>query len=320
MRRFALRAVVSVALSGCLLIALFRLASPRAVGDLLVHARPGNLAAGFGLYALGCLARARRLRLIGLRVPLRALMAIGCVHQALNRLLPLRTGELSYPWLARRIGGQGFGQAMIGLAYLRVLDLAAVAVLFAVTLDLGRRSFLGDPRLGLVGSALLLAGAVAILVWLLPLLRLCVDVGERLLGPRRLLQRARATVDGFPRLDGGAHLRLAALSVAGWLFIYGTFAVLMAGFGKWLGLTRTILGATASVIASVQPIQGVGSFGTLEAGWALGMSLVGLDRGAAVATGVGVQLFTFAYAAILGVWGWLVLARRAPRDGLGVPG
>src|SRR4029077_14254810 len=115
-----------------------------------------------------------------------------------------------------------------------------------------------------------------------------------------------------------------ALTVAGWLLIYGTFQALLGAFRIPLGFSRTVLGATAGVIASVQPIQGGGSFGTLEVGWALGMSLVGMDRRAAVASGIGVQLCTFLYAILLGGCGWWALrGRGAPgapsRDGVGDP-
>jgi glycosyltransferase 2 family protein len=323
-KRVVLRVAVSVALSGFILVALFRLASPRAILELLRSARPGGLVLGFALYTAGCGARAWRLGTVGLRAPPATLMAVACAHQAINKVLPLRTGELSYPWLARRTGGQGFGEALIGLAYLRILDLVGVAVLFVGTLALDRRSFLGDARLGFAASLALLAGSLAVMTWLLPLLRLATDLAARLVGPRPLLARARATVDRFPKLDRRAQLALTALTVAGWLFIYGTFQALLDAFHIPLPFTRTVLGATAGVIASVQPIQGVGSFGTLEAGWTLGMSLVGLDRRAAVASGIGVQLCTFLYAILLGGWGWLALrGRPAPgarsRDGVGDP-
>jgi glycosyltransferase 2 family protein len=318
------RIALSVALSGFILVALFRLASPRAIGDLLAHARPAGLALGFGLYTLGCGARAWRLRAVGLRAPARALMAVACAHQALNKVLPLRTGELFYPVLARWTGGQGMGEALIGLAYLRIIDLVGVAALFLGTLALDRQSFLGDARLGLLASLVLLVAALAGMVWLVKVLRLAGALAERALGPRPFLARARAAVERFPRLDLRAHLALAALTIAGWLLIYGTFQALLRAFGIPLGFSRTVLGATAGVIASVQPIQGVGSFGTLEAGWALGMSLVGMDRRAAVASGIGVQLFTFLYAILLGGWGWWALRRRGPapspsRDDVGDP-
>ncbi|HEY6477451.1 MAG TPA: lysylphosphatidylglycerol synthase transmembrane domain-containing protein [Polyangia bacterium] len=324
MKRVALRVAISVALSGLILVALFRLASPRAILELIARARPTGLLLGFGLYTAASGARAWRLRAVGLRAPGTTLMAVACVHQALNKVLPLRTGELSYPWLARRTGGQGVGEAFIGLAYLRILDLFGVAVLFAGTLAFDRRSFLGDARLGFAASLALLGGSLAVMIWLLPLLRLSTDFAARLAGPRPLLARARATIERFPKLDLRAHLALTALTVTGWLLIYGTFQTLLGAFRIPLGFARTVLGATAGVIASVQPIQGVGSFGTLEAGWALGMSLVGMERRSAVASGIGVQLFTFAYAIVLGGWGWLSLRGRAAaaapaRDGVGDP-
>jgi glycosyltransferase 2 family protein len=308
-KRIVLRFVLGAAVSGLILAALLSLTSPRAIADLLARTRPAGVLHGLLLYALAYALRALRLRALGLRARWPTLFHIACVHQALNKVLPLRAGELSYPWLARRIVGQGFGEALIGLAYLRFLDLVGVAVLFAGTLALHRSLYLGDLRLGFLASLVLLFGALAALLWLLPLLRLAIGLASRLLGPRAVLRRALAAVERFPKLGLRAHVSLAALTLAAWLLVYGTFHVLLAAFGVPLDGARTVLGATAGVIASVLPVQGLGSFGTLEAGWALGMSLVGMEPRTAIATGIGIQVFTFLYAMLLGASGWLALRR-----------
>jgi len=304
--RFAAGAVVS----GLILAALLSFTDANAVASVLAKTNPIGALAGLGLYALAYVPRALRLRAVGLKAPFRTLLAISLVHAAINKLMPLRAGELSYPWLARRVAGQGIGQAFLGLVYLRILDIVGVALLFAATLAFRGSRFRGDVTWSLAFALALLVASVAALLFLRPLLRLTIALGERLAGPRGILERARRAVEAFPNLGLRAHLGLGALTVVAWLFVYGTYYTLLSAFGFAMGGAETVLGSTAGVIASVLPLQGLGSFGTLEAGWAMGMVLVGMDLASAIATGVGVQIFTFGYAMLLGAWGWWRLRPR----------
>jgi hypothetical protein len=310
--RWIVRIAAGAAVSGLILAALLSFTDVRTVWGVLRRTGPAGALAAFALYALAYVPRAQRLAAIGVAAPLRTLLAISVAHAAINKLLPLRAGELSYPWLARRAAGQRLGEALVGLVYLRVLDIAGVAVLFSATLAGRGAAYRGDATLSMAFALALLAGSLGALFFLRPLLRATVAACERVVGKRALLERGRRAVDAFPALRLGAHVRLAALTIAAWLLVYGSFSALLRAFGHPLGAAETVLGSTAGVIASVLPVQGLGSFGTLEAGWAMGMALVGLDVPTAVATGVGVQLVTFAYAMLLGAWGWHAL--RRPTD------
>lgn len=309
MKRWVLRFAAGAAVSGLILAALLSFTDTRAVGRMLARTDPIGALAGFVLYALSYVPRAQRFRAVGLQAPFRALLAISCVHAAFNKVLPLRAGELSYPWLARRVAGQGIGQAFLGLVYLRILDFAGVAVLFAASLALSGGRFRGDVTLSLALAVALLIGSIVMLLFLRPLLRVSIALGERLFGPRRILERARRSVAAFPALGLSAHLKLGALTLVAWLLVYGTYYTLLGAFGFAMGAAETVLGSTAGVVASVLPLQGLGSFGTLEAGWALGMALVGMDLASAIATGLGVQVLTFGYAMLLGVLGGWGLRR-----------
>jgi len=313
-KRWVPRFAAGAAVSGLMLAALLSLTDTKTVRELFARTHPLGLLSGFVLYALAYVPRALRLRLVGLRAPGRTLFHIACLHAAIGKLLPMRAGDLSYPFLARRFVGQGLGEAFIGLLYLRVLDIVGVAVLFSGTLLRSRTLYRGDMTWSLAGALVLLSGSLCALLWLLPLLRAAIRAGERLFGPRALLERARQIISNFPKLGLRAHVALGALTLAAWLLVYGTFHALLLAFGVATTGARTVLGATAGIVASVLPVQGLGSFGTLEAGWAAGMALIGMDLPTAVATGVGVQVFTFSYAMLLGTLGWLGLRTRPARQ------
>ena len=61
------------------------------------------------------------------------------------------------------------------------------------------------------------------------------------------------------------------------------------------------------MVSGFLPVSGIGSFGALEAGWALGFVLVGLETPIAVATAFGFSIVTLVYAALFGLVGWIWL-------------
>jgi len=48
---------------------------------------------------------------------------------------------------------------------------------------------------------------------------------------------------------------------------------------------KSILASSGAVITSYLPINGLGNFGTLEAGWALGYTMLGVSKNVAIASG-----------------------------------
>jgi uncharacterized membrane protein YbhN (UPF0104 family) len=115
------------------------------------------------------------------------------------------------------------------------------------------------------------------------------------------------TVDDFSRLPLPSVLKLAGISAVQWLLTFGAFFAIMRAFAQPVSISQTVLGATAAVVSGFLPIGGIGSFGTQEAGWALGFVLVGLERSQAVASGFGVSLVTLSYCILLGLVGAVVL-------------
>jgi glycosyltransferase 2 family protein len=315
-RRLLLKTVVGTAVTVLLFAILLRYVHVSELVQLFSGARFSVLGLGFGLWLALYAMRALRFNLLAPRTPYSTMLAIASVHNFLLRLLPFRTGDLSYAFLVRRSGTAGLGESLIGLLLLRVLDSTTVIVIFVATLALDQSRFLGDRRAGMAFAVLAAALGVAVTLLLKPLLRLAFRVAERLARVvglerrpvvRSLLDKVRGAIDDFAQLRLGIVLRIALVSVAVWLLTFTAFFAIMQAFSMPVSLAQTVLGSTAAVVTAFLPVGGIGSFGTLEAGWALGFVLVGLDKARAVASGFGVSITTFLYAAVLGLLGWLVL-------------
>jgi uncharacterized membrane protein YbhN (UPF0104 family) len=324
-RSLLIKIAIGLLITGSLFYFLLRYLDPREVAALFAGARGSLLAAGLGFWVVIYVGRACRFVLLAPRTPFATMLAITAVHAFLLRLLPLRTGELAYAFLVRRAGSAGLGESLIALLLVRILDSTCVVILFAVALAFHQGTYLGDRQLGIAAAsvaALLGAALVAALPTLLRaglalsrgaarLLRLTARLG-------RLLDKGGEAVAAFARVRRGTVLAVAGLSMLLWLLTFGAFFAIMRAFLMPVDVAQTVLGSTAAVVTGFLPIGGIGSFGTLEAGWALGFALVGLDRTRAIASGFGVSITTFGYGAVLGLLGWIglqALGRRPPPRG-----
>ena len=311
----ALRIAASVAVTGGL-AALIALAVPYGeVADAFATLDPSWLVPLLAAYALTFPCRAARFRSLGVPLSLPTLTGVSSIHQLMNRLLPLRTGEFAFPMLVRRLCGKSLveGLALVGLCHL--LDLSAVVVSFLGAL-------LAVPRareaIGPVGTALIAAALPALIAgyMLLPGLgsRLARRLGERL-APRHpraaeRLARAADTLEAVRTLARRGFFAAVGWTAIQWVATFAAFWSTLAAMGIDLGPAEVVAGSTAAVIAAVLPIGGIGSFGTLEGGWAAGFVLVGVPRGPAVASALVVSGASFAFVLLLAGISWAVLSRR----------
>lgn len=307
--KFALGLLISAGLIGFLL----RYVDRKALAQLASVASWWPLAAGLGLFGVMYGVRTARFVLVAPRTPALTMFWIASVHTLLLRIMPLRTGDLSYAFLVRRAGTAGLGESLIDLLVVRLLDAVVVTLLFCVALVLREGSGTGQ-RVGLF-AAIALAGILA-LVHLAHLLRLGLALLRgllRLLGlerrpaVERLLARVASVVGTYDKTGPAMLVKLTVATTAIWLLHFATYALIVRALGLPIGVLETMLGGAASVASSFLPIGGIGTFGTLEVGWVLGFVLVGLDREQAVLSGLGVSLATFGYAVIFGLVGWIGL-------------
>jgi len=318
------KAALGLVISLALFRLLFEFVDFEDLGALFVNLRWGPWLLGWILWLGVYGARTVRFRLLVPRTPRGTMFWITSVHTLLLRLLPFRTGELSYGILVKRAGTAGLGESLLGLLLLRIMDATTVVIVFSVTLATWGGSYGGDHHMGIaVGAMAGMLGILAILA--LPrLLRAAVTAARgltvvlRLDGLRpvaRAMKGAEVAVGAFANIDRPTLARLGLVSLVQWMLTFGAFYAILSAFSTPVGPAETVMGATASVVSGFLPIGGIGTFGTLEAGWALGFILVGLDKATAVATGFGVSLSTLGYSILPGLLGWWSLGRSGEKRG-----
>lgn len=326
-RRSWPRVVLSLAAAGVLLGVVFWLAD---LDDLTRRLRSADLtmlAVSLLAYTGTYIARARRFAAVGARASTLTLISVAAIHGALNRVMPLRTGELSYPVLIRRIGASGVGEGLVQLLVLRIMDLLTVAMLFLLALCLAL--VLGVADLGRSTNAFVAVAVVIALACVLALarlgwfLRLTLGVARCILSlfrgalPLRekglgLVDRASAAVTAVTELSPGRRLRIVLWSVVNWSCYFLTFHAILLALGVTLPFLRTVLGSSAAIVGSTMPISGLGTFGALEGGWTAGFVAVGLDPATAASTALIMSGVTLLFALLLAPLGWGYLSLRRP--------
>lgn len=279
--------------------ALLAVADPARIVALVRQTTWGAVALAFALQAGVTLARGVRLSLLaGPRLPPVPATAVAAVSQAATAILPWRIGELALLPLLRAAGLPGSLRAVSLLLAQRALDLAAVlswSVVAAATLG-------GSP-----GLAALALAALVVAGWAGS------SGGERalrrrssrwrhaggwrrralrqVLETRRELRRAARS----PWRLGGA----GACSLVTWAGLWALMVTLLRGMGLPWPAGPVLLGVLGAALGSSLPINAVGSFGSMEAGWTTAMAPFSLPTAEVVAAGFATHLWSVLFSLAL---------------------
>jgi uncharacterized membrane protein YbhN (UPF0104 family) len=191
------------------------------------------------------------------------------VHNILNIMLPLRTGETSFPLLMRSEFGVPVAHGTSALLVLRLLDLHALLAAAGVGLVAGAGFRPWACGLWLA----FLVSPLAVFPFRDPVLA----VARRNL-PQRFAKYVDEIDDGIPR-GLTTFIRAWALTVLNW----GVKVMVLAWVLALMGvepIAACFGGALGGEISSVLPVHAPAGVGTYPAGIAAGAAAFGADRGA----------------------------------------
>lgn len=228
-------------------------------------------------------------------------LKIMLIHNMLNNLLPMRTGEISFPVLMQRHFGMRPMRSTSALLWFRILDLHTL-ILFGL-LAIGLHS-LGIPVTILLTALWLSLPPALHAAGALMRRRIRPQSGSRL---ERLLIEVR---DGLP-LEWRDFIRAWMWTLVNWLVKLGIFAwVLMLFIAA--SPEASILAAIGGDLTSVLPIHGIAGAGTYEGGVVAALLPFGYDAGDALAAAINLHLFVLASAILGGFAGFLLPDRNQP--------
>lgn len=198
------------------------------------------------------------------------------VHNLFNNLLPMRTGEASFPVLMKQEFGVPFGRSVPALLFLRLLDLHFLIVLAAVVV---------------LGPGGIWGWIAAVLLGLVPALAYRVH-------------SMRGTVPP-PSLFWTTWL----WTCVNWSAKLLVFAWILRAF-RPMPFSAAILGSVTGELSSVLPFHGVAGAGTYEAGVLAGLVPMGVEWEGALGAAVNLHLFVLGVSVLCGATAYLFDGRR----------
>lgn len=221
------------------------------------------------------------------------------LNNALNLILPARTGEASFPILLQRWFGVPLAEGSGTLLWLRLLDLNVIGVLALLTFA---PALLPLPFI----IWTLLALMAALLPLLAPLLHRRLS---QLLQAREGKAAAigRKVLAGIPQRPSQVLLDLA-LSWSAWGIKLAALAAVFAALAQ-LSPVVGLLGAIGGDLSTVLPIHTPGGFGTYEAGVIAFASPLAPPTPALLAAAVNLHVLVLGIALAGGAIAWLTQPR-----------
>jgi len=311
--------IVAVLITVVLLLLLSTQIAPEDIIITLKNINPVYLVSGFILYTGTYVFRAWRFHiLLNKEVSIKDLFFITCVHNMMNNLLPARTGELSYIYLLKTRQKKTTGEGLATLIIARIFDFMVISFFFLVL-------FLSIDNL-IPGAVILVVTGVLFLLFMVFLLLGVLFYGNVLLkifekfaysinfknfrAGDYILNKGKDTFQCFEKFKNGSmnlHLSVIFLSIGIWVLSYALFYVIAVSMNIQLDAVQILFASSFAVFSSVLPIQGIGGFGTMEGGWALGFVAVGVTKEVAIYTGFGFHLIILLYTLLLGTIGYLAI-------------
>ena len=295
---------------------------------IITNIKPIYLLAGFLLYACSYFFRALRFWiLLKGEVNLFDLLKIVCVHNMMNNLLPARTGELSYIYLLKKIHNRSIGEGIATLVVARVFDFLLIAGIFLSASILLQFYILKNGIIYVIFAVITLLICVSLLIFLIRADKKKVTcLFDRILGDdnlddrtlkSRIICKIKETVNSFVFIgDAGLRIyfKIFITTLGLWGSIYLFFFSLVLGMSLEIQLIPAVFASSFAVFTTILPIQGIGGFGTLEGGWAIGFILIGLPETVAVASGFGFHIIMLVYTIIFGICGLFSLKTFSLRN------
>lgn len=218
-------------------------------------------------------------------------LRLSVLHNTANNLLPMRAGEMVFPWLMRRYFGHGFLDAAAALLWIRLLDLHFLALIGILILDLRQPSWIWW-----LAGALWVSG----LALFVPLGRLLAGgTSPRQAGLfariRHLVRRLLSAAPADPVIIARVYLWTSLT----WTLKFTAFAVLLEHFLP-VAFWRVLAGVMGAELSTVLPFHGIAGSGSYELAVVAALAPLGVDPKLALAGAVNLHLFLLGTTLVLG--------------------
>jgi len=229
-----------------------------------------------------------------------AVLRLSVLHTTANNLLPMRAGELVFPWLMGRYFGHGFLTATASLVWIRLLDLHFLGLMGILILALRHPTWLWS----LVAPA-----------WLL-LLPIMGRLGRQRSNCQGRLGKAFRLITDTAPVSAPKALRIYLWTALAWTTKLLAFALVL-GYFLEAEAWEILLGVMGAELSSILPFHGIAGSGSYELAVMTALLPSGIDAGTTLAGAVNLHLFLLGVTLLLGALAFLLPVRGHKQVTLG---
>lgn len=258
------------------------------------------------LIALSSLSHvARALRIINAftrldRTDFSGILLLSALHIWMNNLLPMRSGEASFPLLLKQQFSIGYTESTTQLICFRVLDLCMLLLITGLVV-VGTYSILLALLL-LALSVVAFAAASALQSALVRLLSRLTDQANK--GKASKLTSLLNALSSLP-LHGRSYINVLAFTALIWACKLTAFILLIVTLAD-LNLASASLGVLGAELSSILPIHGFAGIGSYQAGFVLFTQLTEEVIAEALRASIVLHLFMFSMSTLIIPFAWLL--------------
>ncbi|MDD5735460.1 MAG: lysylphosphatidylglycerol synthase transmembrane domain-containing protein [Methanothrix soehngenii] len=316
--------IAAATVTAVLLYLLLSQIDPHDIISTLKGIDASYLAGGFILYLLCNIFRALRFHiLLDQEIKLFPLFNLVCIYNMMNNLAPMRTGELSYIYMLKKLHNKNAITGASTLILSRIFDFIAIGTLF-----LASAWMIGD-RLG--GMKSILIPISLFMIFCLILLLMLFYGGEWLsisfscaldrMGLARnataiyLISNLKEMVQSMQKLrNAKIALLILASSFIIWAANFFVVFLVIRGMHFDIPMPIIVMGSTFTVLSTLLPIYGIAGLGTSQGLWTLVFLPLGIPLDQAIISAFGYYIVQMAYYLVLGSYG-LAMIKLTDQEG-----
>lgn len=225
-----------------------------------------------------------------------------------NSLLPARTGELSYVYLLKKRHNKTAGAGAATLITARLFDMITILMLFFISTLFVSTRFDTPAEVRWMIIALMFVVTLVLIItisqghtFIMLLRKMATHLGmDKIRTLNYVFRKMDEATESFSDMHRVTFVWSALVSIVLWLVLYSVNYTLIIAMGIDMTFWTVLFASTFAIITTILPVQGIGGFGTIEGGWAIGFIAAGMSKEFAISSGFSVHIILISYVIILG--------------------
>ncbi|HNE69041.1 MAG TPA: lysylphosphatidylglycerol synthase transmembrane domain-containing protein [Anaerolineales bacterium] len=283
----------------------------------------GWLGMAFLAYLLNIFLRALRFTNLIYSRPVKwiELVPVSALHNILMYLMPAKTGDVAYIFLAKDRLDLSLTEGTATLLAARYYDFSVVGLVLAILLPFSKKDMpVWIFESSVIFCLLILLGTIGILLFL----RFSKPATDNQpVGEKTLITRIRAAwtkfIAGLREIQNhGAHGRVALLTAGIWLCVYSNFYFATRSMGLPVAFYHIAIISIVMIPLTLLPLQGFANIGTHEVGWTSVLVAFGYPYKTALAIAAGshlVLLFSVLISGGVAFFGAQIISKSIKHEG-----